>query len=70
MFDPLTYRVWRLYMAGSAVRFFAGQRHIFQTLLTSPMKTIAAWRIDDRNRWEIHGGLFVPSPSPEASRAG
>jgi cyclopropane-fatty-acyl-phospholipid synthase len=32
--DPRTYRVWRLYMAGSAARFFAGSLHVFETLLT------------------------------------
>jgi cyclopropane-fatty-acyl-phospholipid synthase len=31
--DDVTYRVWRLYMAGSAERFMAGKLHVFQTLL-------------------------------------
>lgn len=31
--DDVTYRVWRLYMAGSAARFMAGSLHAFQTLL-------------------------------------
>jgi cyclopropane-fatty-acyl-phospholipid synthase len=31
--DDVTYRVWRLYMAGSAARFMAGSLHVFQTLL-------------------------------------
>jgi cyclopropane-fatty-acyl-phospholipid synthase len=33
--DRLTYRIWRLYMAGSAARFFSGQLHLFQTLLAN-----------------------------------
>ena len=31
--DEVTYRVWRLYMAGSAARFMAGRLHVFQSLL-------------------------------------
>jgi len=29
----ITYRIWRLYMAGSAARFFAGKLNTYQTLL-------------------------------------
>jgi cyclopropane-fatty-acyl-phospholipid synthase len=31
--DDLTYRIWRLYMAGSAARFMDGKLHAFQSLL-------------------------------------
>jgi cyclopropane-fatty-acyl-phospholipid synthase len=33
--DRLTYRIWRLYMAGSAARFFSGHLHLFQSLLAN-----------------------------------
>ena len=36
--DDVTYRVWRLYMAGSAARFMAGKLHVFQSLLIKPSK--------------------------------
>lgn len=32
----VTYRIWRLYMAGSAANFSAGRLHLFQTLLRKP----------------------------------
>lgn len=31
--DDFTYRLWRLYMAGSAARFMAGDLYVFHTLL-------------------------------------
>jgi cyclopropane-fatty-acyl-phospholipid synthase len=31
--DDVTYRVWRLYMAGAAEQFMAGRLHLFETLL-------------------------------------
>jgi cyclopropane-fatty-acyl-phospholipid synthase len=34
--DDVTYRIWRLYMAGSAHRFEAGQLSVNQTLLAKP----------------------------------
>lgn len=34
--DEATYRVWRLYMSGSAQRFTTGQVTIYQTLLVKP----------------------------------
>ena len=34
--DETTYRVWRLYMAGSAHRFRRGKLNLFQTLLAKP----------------------------------
>jgi cyclopropane-fatty-acyl-phospholipid synthase len=30
--DDLTYRIWRLYMAGSAARFMDGKLYVFQSL--------------------------------------
>ena len=34
--DDSTYRIWRLYMAGSAHRFASGRVNIYQTLLAKP----------------------------------
>ena len=34
--DELTYRIWRLYMAGSAQGFWRGRMALFQTLLAKP----------------------------------
>ena len=34
--DELTYRIWRLYMAGSAQGFWRGRMGLFQTLLAKP----------------------------------
>ncbi len=34
--DDIFYRVWRLYMAGSAARFLTGKLHVYQTLLSKP----------------------------------
>jgi cyclopropane-fatty-acyl-phospholipid synthase len=34
--DDVTYRIWRLYMAGSAYRFRVGQINIYQVLLVKP----------------------------------
>ncbi|HLW65829.1 MAG TPA: cyclopropane-fatty-acyl-phospholipid synthase family protein [Gemmataceae bacterium] len=34
--DDVTYRVWRLYMAGSAEGFYCGRANIFQSLLLKP----------------------------------
>jgi len=31
-----TYRLWRLYMAGSAEQFSAGKLHLFQAVLIKP----------------------------------
>ena len=31
-----TYRVWRLYMSGSAYGFAAGRLNVYQTLLVKP----------------------------------
>jgi cyclopropane-fatty-acyl-phospholipid synthase len=34
--DDVTYRIWRLYMAGSAYRFRVGQINLYQVLLVKP----------------------------------
>ncbi len=34
--DDVTYRIWRLYMAGSAARFTTGELDVFHTLIVSP----------------------------------
>jgi cyclopropane-fatty-acyl-phospholipid synthase len=34
--DDITYRVWRLYMSGSAHGFHTGRLNIYQTLLIKP----------------------------------
>jgi cyclopropane-fatty-acyl-phospholipid synthase len=34
--DDVTYRIWRLYMAGSAYRFQVGQINLYQVLLVKP----------------------------------
>lgn len=34
--DEVTYRIWRLYMAGSAGRFMAGELHLLDALLQKP----------------------------------
>jgi cyclopropane-fatty-acyl-phospholipid synthase len=34
--DEMTYRIWRLYMAGSAHGFEIGRMNLFQTLLSKP----------------------------------
>jgi len=35
--DDITYRIWRLYMAGSAHGFRTGRMHIYQVLLSKPL---------------------------------
>jgi len=35
--DDITYRIWRLYMAGSAHRFRTGRLNIYQVLLSKPL---------------------------------
>lgn len=34
--DEVTYRIWRLYMAGSAYSFQSGQNNVYQSLLAKP----------------------------------
>ena len=34
--DEVTYRIWRLYMAGSAYNFANGSMHLYQSLLAKP----------------------------------
>jgi cyclopropane-fatty-acyl-phospholipid synthase len=34
--DDVTYRIWRLYMAGSAYSFQSGQNNVYQSLLVKP----------------------------------
>ncbi len=34
--DEVTYRIWRLYMAGCAHRFRTGRYNVYQTLLAKP----------------------------------
>jgi cyclopropane-fatty-acyl-phospholipid synthase len=36
--DDTTYRIWRLYMAGSAQAFRIGRLSLFQTLLSKPVE--------------------------------
>ncbi len=36
--DEVTYRIWRLFMAGSAYGFKAGRLNVYQTLLAKPTK--------------------------------
>ena len=52
--DEVTYRIWRLYMAGSAANFDRGRIGIYQTLLQKPAggpsglpPTRAAWYVRD-----------------------
>jgi cyclopropane-fatty-acyl-phospholipid synthase len=37
--DDVTYRIWRLYMAGSAHAFRSGRIHLYQSLLENPSPT-------------------------------
>jgi cyclopropane-fatty-acyl-phospholipid synthase len=34
--DDVTYRIWRLFMSGSAYKFQVGRLNVFQTLLIKP----------------------------------
>jgi cyclopropane-fatty-acyl-phospholipid synthase len=36
--DDITYRMWRLYMAGSAHAFRSGRLNVYQTLFVKPMR--------------------------------
>jgi len=36
--DDTTYRIWRLYMAGSAYAFRSGRLNLYQTLLAKPLR--------------------------------
>ena len=35
--DETTYRIWRLYMAGSAVGFRSGRLNVYQALFAKPL---------------------------------
>ena len=37
--DEVTYRVWRIYMAGSAYGFATGKLNLYQTLLAKPVES-------------------------------
>lgn len=69
--DETTYRIWRLYMAGSAHRFSSGRLNLYQTLLLkSPAeKSIPLTRTDwYRDRPEC-GGYPLPTPGSRLDRA-
>lgn len=43
--DDLTYRIWRLYMAGSAHGFHTGRLNVYQALLVRPLRETSGQRL-------------------------
>ena len=53
--DDTTYRIWRLYMAGSAFAFRIGRLNLFQTLLSKPIEGCSALPLT-RQDWYAGNG--------------
>jgi cyclopropane-fatty-acyl-phospholipid synthase len=51
--DEPTYRVWRLYMAGSAHGFNCGDLAVYQTLLSRPTQSGSAHLPLTRKDWYL-----------------
>jgi cyclopropane-fatty-acyl-phospholipid synthase len=50
--DDLTYRIWRLYMAGSAHGFRSGRLNVYQSLFAKPLHGHSGWPLT-RADWYI-----------------
>lgn len=55
--DDMTYRIWRLYMAGSAHGFEIGRMNLFQTLLTKPDHGVSRLPLTRSDWYERRGGI-------------
>lgn len=68
LMDDVTYRIWRLYMAGTAHSFRVGRTNLYQSLLAKPLRgrtglplTRRDWYVDGNGSCGAHAG-------PETSR--